>query len=527
MKKLKFIKKNIKKIVILLVILIVALIGLTTYAVLNNKDFHDYKSELFSIKYDKYWTEKKSDNLNLSLAHSSGSTVGIQVTVLDDESKNTEISEIVSNFKYSVNKNEKYNLLSEEPSRITALQFDCYRLLYEKDDRQTLIIIGKKSDRVYTMSFNADSKHFDILLDSAMSAFHSFSLTEKTYALDKAAPIKTTDFSFDKNNTNCDLTKTSEYSIMKYGYKIIYSIPGCFESQEFDTTSGYFEYTEVKSTFDKSSIVLLLNIKDMNAYDFHTSNEIGALHNDIFNKNADIKTMKLDNSYVSSIVEDTHKQMLIIKDISPTKLLEITLSSRSGLNLSKEIVDSIKVIKTEKYGKNISLNYVDGIMTDSLKRTNYSNDIVYEVSYKLPVDYIEQDTNNNKFTERLFYNSPNTTKYGSVEYKYQANISLDLTRDIESYEKLEKNFQSKNQTISDPQTFTKNGIQFKKYIHKWYNDSGLLIKYKYLILTQLDTASDGLYIIELSNINNVDGTIPETMVNDFTNIIINKSQIGE
>ena len=167
-----------KKVIIGIVVGIITLllVGIALYLFFRKDDgYKEYKNDYFKVKYDTSW-KVVEDKKNLELKHKkTNSTFKIQYKVLDDNYMDTDLSSIRDNIVDSIiNQNEGYELINTSDN--VSKKYEAYSYLYEKDDDQVLVNIYKKDNVLVILYYNALSKYFDIVLDSADTIIDSLEI---------------------------------------------------------------------------------------------------------------------------------------------------------------------------------------------------------------------------------------------------------------------------------------------------------------------------------------------------------------
>lgn len=158
-------KKKIFLVSIFLLITITVVVGI----LLSNKvRVVEYKNKDYSFSYDTTW-ELKEDNGEPVLSHKkSKALIKFKVKELTNNFIDMDLSDIVVDLTSLIEKqNPNYKMISsqEDPSD----KYDSFEFLYEYDNEQALVYIYKKDTKLVTIYYTADSKYYDIVLDSVDS----------------------------------------------------------------------------------------------------------------------------------------------------------------------------------------------------------------------------------------------------------------------------------------------------------------------------------------------------------------------
>lgn len=167
-----------KKVIIGIIIglITIILVGLALYFTFRKKDGNkEFKNDYFKVEYDASWKVKESKKY-LELEHKrTKAIVKIQYKILDENYIDTNLSSIRDNIVESIiNQNEGYELINTSDN--INKQYESYSYLYEKDDEQVLVNIYKKDSTLVILYYDALSKYFDIVLDSADTIIESLEI---------------------------------------------------------------------------------------------------------------------------------------------------------------------------------------------------------------------------------------------------------------------------------------------------------------------------------------------------------------
>lgn len=139
-------------IIALVAILVIAKSKIKIYTVSNSN---------FRVSYDSTWRVKDKKE-QLYLVHKkTKSVLRIQCKILEDNYINTSLSELIDDIVFSIEEqNKDYVLINREGTN------EEYSYLYENNDKQVLVRIMKKDNKVIVAYYEAESKYYDIVLDS-------------------------------------------------------------------------------------------------------------------------------------------------------------------------------------------------------------------------------------------------------------------------------------------------------------------------------------------------------------------------
>lgn len=129
----------------------------------------------FNVEYDSTW--RKVGNSEFKLKHKkTGSVLSIQSKEIEENYIDTELKYIVNDIVYSIEEqNPEYKLINSSDN--VSDKYDAYSYLYEKDMQQVLVNIYKKNNKIVIAYYEADSKYYDIVLDSVDTILASLEIS--------------------------------------------------------------------------------------------------------------------------------------------------------------------------------------------------------------------------------------------------------------------------------------------------------------------------------------------------------------
>lgn len=155
-----------KKIKIIIVVVLLIAIGLSIFFVLKDKvGTKNYQNSNFKVSYDTTW-EVKNDKDELYLIHKkTKSELKIQCKLLDSNFIDTNLRDIIDDIIYSIeNQNDGYVLINRSDN--VSDKYESYSYLYENNEKQVLVNLYKKDAKLIVVYYEAESKYYDIVLDS-------------------------------------------------------------------------------------------------------------------------------------------------------------------------------------------------------------------------------------------------------------------------------------------------------------------------------------------------------------------------
>lgn len=455
--KLYKIYKNCK--ILILTALTILLIGSISLIILNsNSKLKHFKTNNYSLKYDKSWKIKEKKNNYITLSHkSSKSKLKIEIIPLDNEYKYSTIDDLIDEIIYNIsNQNKNYNLISKQNDIFTRLEFNGYKLLYETQDKQTMINVFKKSDKLVFISFESNNEYFDILLDSVLNIIYNFNVEEEQFNIKNSLSIETTNIKYSALEELDNLLKEkSEYEIGNNNYKVVYSIPSVFELSSFDTTSNYFNLKNIKD----GSMSVNLSIYNKNIFEYLDNDNLSNVYKNYksYKENIDYEEQisKLDTDYDDTYIyknsykkeatrynEDLEKEVYqkkyenveIIYSLNKNHILIISIKA-SDIPITEKLIDSIVVKDVENYSSYTKATLKDDYLFAELKRYDgYDKNSILKVDLKLSDVYKEIDKGNNLYEERYFglnYDDEKELYDYIVHYKLTSMNSNDIKKQLD------------------------------------------------------------------------------------------------
>lgn len=475
---------------ILIVGLLILFVALKLF---NPTEIKEYKNDKYAFKYDTSWKIKEKKEESIKLVHNKDSEINIQIVSLEEEYKYSTSDDILDELLFNLEKqNSSYKLLSKEKDLITKYKYDGYKLLYENDESQVLVIMGKKADKVLLVTYEATNEYFDILLDSVQNIVYDFQILDNSFNLTYKLSVDTNDISWSTNNEVKDSNNVSEYEIANKNYLVKYSVPKSFELSSFNSTMSYFNYRGLSN----GSITLTANIRNTNIYEYMDKNGSYSTLYYSFNNQREGKNdysdfkeslQKLDNKdYVSYVYKNSYKsssqwgdydyeEVILIYELDSNHILLFEIKATKN-KIPKDLIDNIKLNSSKNYASYITKNIVDGYLIGELKEyPNYNKDSIRFVTLKIPTKYVEIDKENNIYESRYY-----GLDYDADRELYKYDINYDLYTSVESKVKnLSSSYAShKNKgnynELTYSQDITLNGKTFKVYTGGYTDIGGAL-----------------------------------------------------
>lgn len=513
-KKLYDIYKKYKiAIIIALSILLIGILCLILFNILSSKSIA-LNEKNYNLKYDSSWKVKEKKDNYISLNHkSSKSLLKIEIITLDKEYKYTDIDDLIDEIIYNVDEqNKNYKLISKQKDTFTKYEFKGYKLLYETEAEQTMIMTFKKSDKLIVASYEAKNKYFDMLLDSVQNIVYNFNTADETFELKNSIKKESSKISYSKSeDLDKIITKNKEYEIAHNNYKVIYEVPSVFELSDFNTESNYFNL----KGYDKGKMTISTYIYNKNVYEYLNKDNLVNVYENykMYKKDKDISDFKeqvseLDSKYSDSYIyknsyktnaikhndkleaesyKRTDENIELIYSLNRNHILIVVIDSE-GIPITKKLIDSIKIKSVANYSSYTKNKVENGYRIAELQKyIDYKKEKVNNIIIKLPEDYKEIDrTTNNLYSERYF-----GLNYDEKEelYDYVIHYKFSTTKDVaKNVELLNAKFKDSYGECNNYQQVgdvTINDKQFIEYVGGYTDLGGIpftnINRYKYYV----------------------------------------------
>lgn len=513
-KKLYDIYKKYKiAIIIALSILLIGILCLILFNILSSKSIA-LNEKNYNLKYDSSWKVKEKKDNYISLNHkSSKSLLKIEIITLDKEYKYNDIDDLIDEIIYNVDEqNKNYKLISKQKDTFTKYEFKGYKLLYETEAEQTMIMTFKKSDKLIVASYEAKNKYFDMLLDSVQNIVYNFNTADETFELKNSIKKESSKISYSKSeDLDKIITKNKEYEIAHNNYKVIYEVPSVFELNDFNTESNYFNL----KGYDKGQMTISTYIYNKNVYEYLNKDNLVNVYENykMYKKDKDISDFKeqvseLDSKYSDSYIyknsyktnaikhndkleaesyKRTDENIELIYSLNKNHILIVVIDSE-GIPITKKLIDSIKIKSVANYSSYTKNKVENGYRIAELQKyIDYKKEKVNNIIIKLPEDYKEIDrTTNNLYSERYF-----GLNYDEKEelYDYVIHYKFSTTKDVaKNVELLNAKFKDSYGECNNYQQVgdvTINDKQFIEYVGGYTDLGGIpftnINRYKYYV----------------------------------------------
>lgn len=465
-----------------LTVLTIGLLLIVIFTNSNKKvDLLKYKNDYVSFEYDSTWNLDNNDNNGVILKHSKDSEIKIQVVSLEEGYEYYESDEIIEEILFKLKKqNETYNLLSKEKDLITKYKYDGYKLLYENNDNQVLVFIGKNGDKVLLITYEATNEYFDILLDSVQNIVYNCHVLDTEFELNYKLSVETEKIEWPKNDKLKISKKSKTYEIADNNYILNYSLPDNFLIQSYDSTYSYFKYIDAS---ENEKLKITVNVYNKNIYSELEKDSYSSLYilynyqresqdysdfKEVLSKeNGDSQfdyIYKNSYTYVSEYTgTKLYEDVVLIYIIDNNHIAEFVLNSEN-IKITKELINSIKVISTKNYSSYIKRKEVDGYLVGELySYVFFGGGEHRKVTLKLPTKYVEIDKKLNIYSQRYYGVDYDINRN---IYKYNVNYQISKTKII--IDSLNDYYKSHHWGEYKEITYVKdveiNGLIFKMYV---------------------------------------------------------------
>ena len=554
MKKIcEFCKKNkfILFIIVFIIICIVCLLQLN-----NDLKVISLEDKNYRLEYDSRWKVKEKENDYIILNHKpSKSTLKIEIIKLYNEHQYDSIESLVDEIIYNIHEqNENYKLISKLDGFFTKYGYSGYKMLYENDEEQVMVITFKKDDKLVVAIYESKHKYFDILLDSVQNIIYNFNIIDETFDIQNNLEIETTKIKYGTSKELEELLNDSKtYQISNSNYRVVYSIPSIFKLSNLDTTFNSFDLTNV----DNGKIWINLQIYNKNVYEYLDKNNVNNIYKNynscreeenfeeqiselnvkykdsyIYKNSYKIDSVRYNDKYEQEHYKKAMENIELIYSLNKNHVLVVTIKA-SDISIPQKLIELINIDSITNYS-----GYTDSIVEDGyryveLKRyKDNEKNKTENIIIKIPDSYKEYDKGNNLYEERYFnlnYNEDTELYDYVIHYNLTSNIIKDISKEIDilnmSFSKSYGQFNYYNQS----QEILINGKKFIEYNGGYTKLGGIMFtdidRYEYYInkkalFYELDNG--GFLIIEISGNGK---EINNEIINQVTNFEIKEKNV--
>ena len=425
----EFFKKHKFVVIICFTLVIVTALAFISYKLIINKSsIKKIDEKNYSLKYDISWKIDQKEENKLSLKHSEGADIEINITKLSEEVAYLGIDELIDEIMYNISmQNTSYNLIYNGKENFTKDKYTGYKLLYENDDEQVMVNIYKVSDKLVTAKFVAKSDVFDILLDSVTNILYSFNVKEESFDLQEKIELETSNISFIENKEIDKLyNDTKDYEIANKHYMVNYKIPSIFEVYEIRSDTNTFSLRN-----DLGEIRVMVSVSNLNMYEYLSKDNKYNIYSEYsmykekeeysdfkenltkFKSDYDsyiyknsyyyTKAAKYDENQTLQNYNKLYENAIIVYALDNNHYLEIKIKSED-VPITQKLINSIKINSSKNYSSYIKIEKEDGAIIGRLKQYSEisKKDKINYVTLRVPDKYVEVDKERNIYEERNY-----------------------------------------------------------------------------------------------------------------------------
>lgn len=553
---LDWLKKYKLTVIVAIIVLLVGICSLLVISLFKDEiTIKELNESTYALQYDSSWKVMERQENSVILEHNSGSKVTIKISELNDEYKYSDINELIDELMYSIQEqNSNYKLLSSKQDKITKDGFLGYKLLYENDDEQVMVVVYKKSDNLITISYEATADYFDILLDSVHSIIYNLDIKEERFDLENSILLDLADVSYQSNEEiDSILNESQTYEIAVNNYYVEYSIPSNFIRSELNSTAGYFNLN-----LDSGSITLSVNILNRNIYEYLDKEEVTNLYKNYTNYRDDVSgdysnfletLTKLNNEYDSYLYKNSYnynnaikyenlkavryqrqdENVELIYALNNNHTLRIIISS-TGIPITEKLVSMIKINSSKNYASYVNIEKENSFLIGRLQRfADYDKESIDLVTLRIPDKYEEIDENQNIYLNRYYslnYNEDMDIYDYDVHYEL-SNLSEEKVINTINNVYINSVYGEAHELVYSGD-LTLNGKQFRVYDGGYTDISGIMFtdinRITYYVNKKVlvyDMPNDGVIYIEIDG-NGKD--INDDILNELTNFTVESKE---
>ena len=502
------------------------------YLVIYDTD-HDFNNDYYSVSYDGSWHIIKTNEEKLVLSHGKGKLT-FNIQELSDNKVYQDIDSLIDDIIYDIEKNNSnYKLLSKEKIYLTKNHFLGYSYLYENKGNNVKVSIYKDSKYIVIITYEADSKYFDMLLDSANNVIYNFKLQEKKYDLEEKLEITNGKINFSQSSEYKSLDDNYTEEIANNNYLVNYTIPKAYQSSRYYSLSGSYSYKGFSDYLKSSN--LSVNIYKRNIYEYIKDDTNDSLYqkynkyreNDKYKENIEKVDKNKDNyiyknSYIipSNLGDNFYENVELIYSLDRNHILVVVFENKN-VSVSRELIDSFKINFYQNISSYINREESDNKLVSHLKLKGITSTNEIDVKIVLPISYKEVGHNSNVYEKRVFasdYDDINEIYKYNVEYQIYSNEKYAINDMNTLINTNKNNGKYTNLTLEGNSKY--NDKEFKVYKANFTSKGGLFYEKTYTSNTKLliyKLSSDKVLGIKI-RVNN--DNINNELINELTNFIV-------
>ena len=403
-----------------------------------------YENDNYFFQYDNSWSLKEKEEMSVTLENDS-SSIFIQMILLDDIYQYKSLEEMKSQILRDLGKqNKDYHLLAEQFLKISKNYYEGYKILYEKENTQALVIVMKEREKLIFVCYEANSDYFDILIDSVEAILENFTIKEKIDSIDSELNIATSQIPWEENDLS--LSSGSDYEMANENYLLKYNIPSNFQATSLDSSHATYRYLGLDG---KKEITMRMSIYNTNIYSYLTRGDFKSVYN-VYqeNPNSNLKeyleksSCSGYNCYIYQVnyqsLDDVKTQSIVlIYEIHKNHILVVTIDARN-IVIPRSLIDSIKIESIRNYAIYTNTKELEKAWQFDLKiftDTNYNN--IETITLNLPKKWeeIASSKGSNIYQTREFgldYLKDLDYHQYSIVYSYSRNYYDDFDKGLSS-----------------------------------------------------------------------------------------------
>ena len=435
-----------KKILIIIAIIILLLLAYLLFFKKGLK-MKEYSNDNYQVMYENSWSIKTKEDDYLVLSHKKGD-ITFRIINLEGENLYKDIDGLIESVRFEIESDNKdYKLVSMERAEITVNCHDGYNLFYKDVDKEVKVSVYKDGNRLVLFSFEAEKEDYDLLLYSANNIIYNFTLLDKDYALGDTLDIKTSKVSFDKSNEYQSLDTKDTYEIADVHYYVQFEVPKIYKQSSINSKYLSFKYesfgdSKMSSTIDVHIYKknLFRYLVDRGEYDYYSIfSSYKSVRDkkdfkealDYYDKENNIfiyKNSYKDERILDKSQFDDYETAIIVYPLNKNHIVCIKIDNRN-VPITKEVVDSVKILKTANYSSYTKSEIKDDKLVAYLIPSLYDK---FEIKLMLPKEYKEYDTKNSLITTNIYEERYFGRDYDDdlEEYVIQARYKLEVNEDL-------------------------------------------------------------------------------------------------
>lgn len=513
-------KKYKKAIILAVFIIVIGIIGVIIMKkfIIGKNNIMQIKNSNYEITYTSEWKKSTAGDAGFILKNNKAQ-IKLDIIQIEEKNRYKEIEELHDDIIYNINnENREYAFLAEEKQNFTSNNYDGYKLLYETEKTNVLLMVFKDYEKIYIITYEAPTEEFDFLLESAEEIIYSFKITQSVYESNSNNQLELSDLKLEKDDEIDNMIEnTQEHTIANENYKVTFKIPSNFEG---DKLNSRYYYNNFEGLSSGKTLTITANVWNANIFNRLDRDNLGNIYAyKTYQEKSGFKESlsKISESeYIYKYsYENDNENVSIIYEIDRNHIFEIELKAYK-VKITQKMIDSIGIVNCENYAQNID-------KTNTLKIADVLDKNVLEVKFEIPDKYIQIDKNQNIYETKYYAINKNKNDI----YDYEVEIKIGTIKPESSIEiinsSLSKSYGEYNELVSSGRSIY-NNKEFEVYDGGNTLLSGIMLtnknrmpyyQYKKVLFYKL---KDNKYISIILNGNGKE--ITNDIINDFTNFYI-------